>query len=184
MAEAIKHGVIADADYCTVLERDRDAVMSKQRDAAALERLVTRSVEIKAAVVAADEREGGRRAVLNFGHTIGHAVEATNGYAMLHGEAIAIGMAIESALAERVGVAERGTGAGIVRLLERFNLPVALPAEARADDLLAAMRHDKKRRGDDLYFALPRRIGEMCGDAASGWTTPISEDIVREVLAQ
>jgi 3-dehydroquinate synthetase len=145
---------------------------------------VTRSVEIKAAVVAADEREGGRRAWLNFGHTIGHAVEATNGYAILHGEAIAIGMALEAALAERVGVAERGTGAGIQRLLERFNLPVELPGEARAGDLLAAMRHDKKRRGGDLHFALPRRIGAMCGDATNGWTTPISEDIVRGVLGQ
>lgn len=184
MAEAIKHGVIADAEYCAALDRDRDAVMGKGRDPAALERLVTRSVEIKAAVVAADERENGRRAFLNFGHTIGHAVEATNGYAILHGEAIAIGMALESALAEQVGVAERGTGAGIVRLLERFNLPTALPAEARVDDLVRAMHHDKKRRGDDLHFALPRRIGEMCGDATTGWTMPVSEDIVRIVLAQ
>lgn len=184
MAEAIKHGVVADADYCAALERDRDAVLGKQRDPDALLRLVTRSVEIKAAVVAADEREGGRRALLNFGHTIGHAVEATNGYAMLHGEAIAIGMALESALAERVGIAERGTGAGIVRLLERFNLPTALPAAARADDLLAAMHHDKKRRGSDLHFALPRRIGEMCGDATSGWTMAVAEDIVREALGQ
>ena len=124
------------------------------------------------------------RAWLNFGHTIGHALEATNGYAILHGEAIAIGMALESALAERVGVAERGTGAGIVRLLERFNLPVALPGAARTDDLLVAMRHDKKRRGDDLHFALPRHVGAMSGDASTGWTTPISEDIVREVLGQ
>ena len=184
MAEAIKHGVIADADYCAALERERDAVLAKGRDLAALERLVTRSVEIKAAVVAADEREGGRRAFLNFGHTIGHAVEATNGYAILHGEAIAIGMALESALAERVGVAERGTAAQVVRLLQCFNLPIALPGDARADDLVAAMRHDKKRRGGDLHFALPRRIGEMCGDATSGWTTPISEDIVREALIQ
>jgi len=71
-----------------------------------------------------------------------------------------------------------------VRLLERFNLPVVLPGEARADDLLAAMRHDKKRRGGELHFALPRRIGAMCGDATTGWTTPISEDTVRGVLGQ
>ena len=184
MSEAIKHGVIADADYCASLERDRDAVMGKERDPAALERLVTRSVEIKAAVVSADEREAGRRAFLNFGHTIGHAVEATNGYAMLHGQAIAIGMALEAALAERVAIAERGTGAAIVHLLERFDLPVALPGDARVDDLIAAMRHDKKRRGGDLHFALPRRIGEMSGDMRNGWTTAISEDIVREVLGQ
>ena len=182
MAEAIKHGVIADADYCAALERDRDAIMGSVRDSDALERLVMRSVEIKAAVVASDERDGGRRAMLNFGHTIGHAVEATSGYAILHGEAIAIGMALEAALAERVGVAERNTSAGIARLLERFNLPTELPAAARAADLLAAMRYDKKRRDGDLHFALPRRIGAMCGDAANGWTTPIAEDIVRGVL--
>ena len=184
VAEAIKHGVIADADYCAALERDRDALLGSRPEPDALLRLVTRSVEIKAAVVAADVREGGRRAFLNFGHTIGHAVEATHGYAILHGEAIAIGMALESALAERVGVAESGTRAAVVRLLERFNLPVALPDDARGDALLAAMRHDKKRRGDDLHFALPRRIGEMCGDATSGWTTAVSEDLVREVLGQ
>jgi 3-dehydroquinate synthase len=184
MAEAIKHGVIADADYCAALERDRDAVLGTRREPDALLRVVTRSVEIKAAVVAADEREGGRRALLNFGHTIGHAVEATHGYAILHGEAIAIGMALESALAERVGIAESGTREGVARLLERFNLPVVLPADARGDDLLDAMRHDKKRRGDDFHFALPRRIGEMCGDATTGWTTAVSEDIVRDVLRQ
>jgi len=183
MAEAIKHGVIADADYCAALDRDRDAIMGS-RDLAALARAVTRSVEIKAAVVTSDERDAGRRALLNFGHTIGHAVEATNGYAMPHGQAIAIGMAHEAALAERVGIAEAGTSAAITRLLERFGLPIALPGDARADELLAAMRHDKKRRGNDLHFALPRRIGEMSGDVRSGWTMPIPEDIVRESLGQ
>ena len=182
MAEAIKHGVIADADYCAAVERERDAILGPKRDLAALERVVTRSVEIKAAVVASDERDAGRRALLNFGHTIGHAVEATNGYSLLHGEAIAVGMALEAALAERVGVAEPGTRDGITRLLERFNLPVTLPRGGRSEELVAAMRHDKKRRGNDLHFALPRRIGEMNGDVRSGWTTAIPEDIVREVL--
>lgn len=184
MAEAIKHGVIADGDYCAALERDHDAITGKEPDRTALERLVSRSVEIKAAVVASDERDNGRRALLNFGHTIGHAVEATNGYTMLHGEAVAIGMALEAALAERVGIAEPGTGAGIERLLRRFDLPTALPGGLQRDDLIAAMHHDKKRRGDDLHFALPRRIGDMHGDVSTGWTTPISEDIVREVLTQ
>src|SRR5213076_2659749 len=85
MAEAVKHGVIADADYFGFLERERRAVMTK--DSAALERVVARSVEIKADVVAADEREAGRRATLNFGHTVGHAIEATSKFAVLHGEA-------------------------------------------------------------------------------------------------
>jgi 3-dehydroquinate synthase len=182
MAEAIKHGVIADAGYCAAIEDDHAAVVG--RDPAALERLVTRSVEIKAAVVAADERETGRRALLNFGHTVGHAIEATSGYAMLHGEAVAIGMAVEAALAERAGVAAPGTRAAIARLLEQFALPLALPPGTRTDDLLAAMRHDKKRRDGEMHFALPRRIGEMSGDAQHGWTTPVAEMLVREVLGQ
>src|SRR5881394_387280 len=91
IAEAVKHGAIADADYFAFLEREHDAVTTRQPDA--LEQLVGRSVEIKAGVVAADERETGRRAILNFGHTVAHAVEATVQFAVLHGEAVAIGMA-------------------------------------------------------------------------------------------
>src|SRR5438132_1458774 len=91
LAEAVKHGVIADADYFGFLEREHQAVMGK--DADTLERVVSRSVEIKAAVVAADEREAGRRATLNFGHTVGHAIEATVKFAVLPGEAEANGMA-------------------------------------------------------------------------------------------
>jgi len=134
--------------------------------------------------VAADERESGQRALLNFGHTVGHAVEATSGYGILHGEAISIGMAAEAALAERVGLAESGTRDTIARLLQRFALPLALPDALRIDDLIAAMRHDKKRRGDELHFALPRRVGEMSGDSKRGWTTAVPELLVREVLGQ
>jgi len=155
-----------------------------KRDPEALERLVTRSVEIKAAVVVADERESGRRALLNFGHTVGHAVEATSGYALLHGEAIAIGMTVEAGLAERLEVAEPGTRAAVARLLQRFSLPVELPREARADDLLAAMCQDKKRRLGELRFALPRRLGAMYGDDERGWTMAVDERTVREVLMQ
>jgi 3-dehydroquinate synthase len=182
MAEAIKHGVIADAAYFASLERDREALMG--RDVEALERLVGRSIEIKARIVAADEREAGQRVLLNFGHTVGHAVEATSGYGILHGEAVSIGMAVEAALAERVGVAESGTHDAIAGLLQRFVLPFALPQAARIDDLIAAMQHDKKRRGGELRFALPRRVGEMSGTGERGWTTAVPERLVREALGQ
>src|SRR5260370_20523256 len=98
IAEAVKHGAIADSDYFDFLEREQGAVTAQEPGA--LDRVVQRSVEIKAAVVAADERERGRRAILNFGHTVGHAIEATAGFAVLHREAGAIGMAYESRLAE------------------------------------------------------------------------------------
>ncbi|HET7427516.1 MAG TPA: 3-dehydroquinate synthase, partial [Gemmatimonadales bacterium] len=90
MAEAVKHGLIADADYFAWMEREADALL--RRDEAALTRLVRRSVEIKAEVVSADERESGRRAILNAGHTVAHALEHATGYALPHGEAVALGL--------------------------------------------------------------------------------------------
>ena len=180
MAEAIKHGVIADAGYCDLLEREQAAIVA--RDLAVLERVVARSVEIKAEVVSADEREAGRRAVLNFGHTVGHAIEATSGYALLHGEAVAIGMALEARIAERTGTAEAGTAARVAALLERFGLPLEAPQGATVDDVLAAMGRDKKVRAGGIRLALPRRVGEMHGDSQIGWTVPVSEDLLREIL--
>ena len=179
IAEAVKHGAIADADYFAFLEREHDAVTTKQPDA--LERLVRRSVEIKAGVVAADERETGRRAILNFGHTVAHAVEATAKFAVLHGEAVAIGMAYEARLAERLGIAAAGTADRIRRLLERYGLPLELPESATPDDLLATMQLDKKARAGTVRFALPEVVGRMHADG-SGWTVAAPERVVREVL--
>ncbi|HYK82486.1 MAG TPA: 3-dehydroquinate synthase [Gemmatimonadales bacterium] len=180
MAEAIKHGVIADADYFAFLEREHRAVLA--RDADVLHRVVERSVEIKAEVVGADEREVGRRAILNFGHTVGHAIEATAKFAVLHGEAVAIGMAYESRLAEALGLAPRGTAERIAGLLARYQLPLERPDSASVDDLLATMQLDKKARDGAVRFALPRGIGVMCGDEAQGWTVSAPERAVRDVL--
>ena len=179
MAEAVKHGVIADERYFEVLEREHRAVAAKEPGV--LEQVVRRSVEIKAEVVAADEREAGRRAILNFGHTVGHAIEATSKFATLHGEAVAIGMAYEARLAEALGIAERGLGDRIRRLLECYRLPLELPESASADALVGAMRLDKKARAGSVRFALPRAIGRMHVDG-SNWTVSAPEDVVRQVL--
>lgn len=179
MAEAIKHAAIADADYFAALER---APVPVTADAATLERVVRRSVEIKAEIVAADEREAGRRAALNFGHTVGHALEATGGYALLHGEAVAIGMVVEARLAETIGVAERGTAARIARALERHGLPVTVPDGTRAAAVLAAMLHDKKVRAGALRFALPSRVGTLGPDAGGEWTVAASAAALRQLL--
>jgi 3-dehydroquinate synthetase len=119
---------------------------------------------------------------LNFGHTVGHALEATSGYALLHGEAVAIGMVAEARLAETIGVAERGTAARIARALERHGLPVALPDGADADALMDAMRHDKKVRGGAVRFALPSRVGTLGPNARGEWTVAPSEAQVRQSL--
>ena len=179
MAEAVKHGVIADRRYFDALGQEHGAVTA--RDARALERVVRRSVEIKAEVVAADEREAGRRAILNFGHTVAHAIEATTKFTTLHGEAVAIGMAYEARLAEALGIAEPGTADGVQRLLERYDLPLELPESATVDDLVAAMQLDKKAREGTVRFALPQAIGRMYADGKS-WTVAAPEDVVRDVL--
>jgi 3-dehydroquinate synthetase len=133
-------------------------------------------------VVAADEREAGRRAVLNFGHTVGHAIETVAKFTVAHGEAVAMGMAAEARLAERLGLAEQGTAERIERTLEAYGLPLAVPGDAAPDDLLAAMQHDKKVRAGVIRFALPARIGEMHGDARTGWTVAAPAAAVREAL--
>lgn len=185
MAEVIKHGIIADARYLD------DAVALGQslvaRDDVAwhgtpLTALIARSIEIKANVVREDEREAGLRQVLNFGHTIGHAIEAASGFTLLHGEAIAIGMTIEGALAERLGIAEPGTHAAIAAALTAVGLPIHCPAGMTPATLLDLMRIDKKSRAGRVIFALPWRIGAMAqSDGRSG--IPVDDNEILSVLA-
>jgi len=182
LAEAIKHGVIADADYFEeVAGAAPDIVGGGRAAAAAIERIVVRSIAIKADVVKRDEREGGLRKTLNFGHTIGHAIELRSDYRMRHGEAVAVGMVIESRVAERLGVAEPGTSDRVRAAIERTGLPATRPADQTPDSILSATRGDKKVRSGIVEYALPARIGAMAG-ADRGWGVPVSDDIVLEVL--
>jgi 3-dehydroquinate synthetase len=128
---------------------------------------VRRSVAIKASVVAEDERETGRRAILNAGHTVGHAVERHSRYRMAHGEAVAVGLVVESLVAEARGLAPGGLGADLSHRFRRLGLRLALPEGADAE-LLAAMRFDKKTRNGTLRLALPRAPGGLAG--APPWT--------------
>jgi 3-dehydroquinate synthase len=179
LAEAIKHGVVADADY---FDRIRGAIPELlEGDAERMLDLVTRSVELKAAVVRDDTREHGRRKTLNFGHTLGHAVELVSGFSLLHGQAVAIGMVLEARLAERLGVAARGTSDEIERVVRAAGLPAARPPMFDADAILAATRHDKKARGGSVAYALPARIGVMAGQD-TGWAIDVEDALVREVL--
>ncbi|MFN8666610.1 MAG: 3-dehydroquinate synthase [Gemmatimonadaceae bacterium] len=166
LAEVIKHGIIADAAYLARAVSLGPALvegttMDWQGDA--LGALIARSIEIKAAVVREDEREGGLRQILNFGHTIGHAIEAASNFSLLHGEAIAIGMVLEGALGERLGIAEPGTTEQIRAALQAVGLPTTRPASQDALTLLDLMRVDKKARQGHIVFALPSSIGRMAG---------------------
>jgi len=179
-AEAIKHGIIADAVYADDVGRAAAACLAGSLDA--LEAVVERSIRIKAAIVAADAHERGRRQILNFGHTVGHAVESRSGYALLHGEAVAIGMAVETALAEATGHACGGTHRRVLELLERYELPATLPETLADDELLEAMQRDKKVRASIVRFALPAAVGEMAHSADGAWTVEVGPAEVRRVL--
>jgi 3-dehydroquinate synthase len=154
LAEVIKYGAIVDADFFAWLEANMDALLA--RDPEALGAAIQRSCELKAEVVAEDERESGRRAILNFGHTFGHAIERCQGYGeWLHGEAVAAGMV----MAARLSGGDRVVGERIEALLERAGLPTRPPAIA-AHDLLTAMGMDKKVQQKKLRFVLLRQLGE------------------------
>ena len=180
MAEALKHAVIADAAWFDALLAD--AALIRGKDLEALERVVERSIAIKSDVVAADPLEAGRRQILNFGHTVGHAVEARGGYALLHGEAVAVGMAVEASLAESLGIAEPGLAAAVRAALERFDLPCRVPDELAADDLLEAMLGDKKVRERAVRFALPARLGEMSRCADGSWTVEVEQPEILQAI--
>ena len=133
--------------------------------------------------MAEDEREHGRRAVLNFGHTIGHAVEGVTGYTLLHGEAVACGMALEAQLGRSLGITAVDAADAIVETLTAYRLPTLPPASAPAAYILDVMRHDKKVRDTHVRFALLEELGRMHRDPAGGWTTAVEQEAVRNVLA-
>jgi 3-dehydroquinate synthase len=182
-AEIVKHGVIADEAYFLEVASGVRYLLDKGGPTS--DRMLTvivRSIEIKADVVSRDEREEGLRKTLNFGHTIGHAVELVSGYSMLHGEAIAVGMALEGRLAEQIGVAQAGTADAISNALRAAGLPTDLPRPFDRTAVVEAMKSDKKGQSGKTRFALPLRIGAMAG-AETSWTVTVTDAQLREVLA-
>jgi 3-dehydroquinate synthase len=157
LAEVIKYGLICDAGFFAWLEQNIDALLT--RDAAALQRAIYRSCEIKAGIVGRDEREQGDRALLNFGHTFGHAIESATGYVdWLHGEAVATGMLIAADMSARLQHLAAADVERIRRLLLRAGLPVAAP-QIGADSALGYMRIDKKVKAGRVRLVLLERIG-------------------------
>jgi 3-dehydroquinate synthase len=174
LAEIIKYGVIADRDLFRYLEVNSAAVLAHQPEA--LTHLIARSCEIKADVVGQDEREAGLREILNYGHTVGHAVEAAAGYGVYrHGEAVAIGMAAAGRLAERLGWLSRGDAGRIEALIAVYGQPLRLREPLPAERLLSSMKRDKKTRGGELRFVLAREIGRV-------EVAPVREEQARGVL--
>ena len=175
LAEIIKYGPIYDMAFFDWIEANVDALVA--RDPEALAHAVKRSCEIKAEVVGQDEREAGLRAILNFGHTFGHAIESGLGYGeWLHGEAVGCGMVMAARLSRRLGGVDEAFVARFIALVERAGLPVVGPALG-AERYLELMRIDKKSEGGEIRFVLLERPGSAVMRAAP-------EALVREVLAE
>jgi len=162
LAEVVKHAVIRDAALMDLVESHTDALLMS--DPVTLEEVVARNIRIKVDVVAADEREAGLRRILNYGHTVGHAIEIAllaAGRPTTHGRAVALGMVAEARLAARRGLLDPATVDRLGRLLARLGLPTTLADLPDADRLLDLLRHDKKAEGGRLRFVLPTAVGAV-----------------------
>ena len=153
IAEAIKAGFIADNNILKLIENQSDL-----NDSAFLTELATMAVEVKRQLVEEDEKERGKRQLLNLGHTAAHAIEKSSSYEISHGHAVAIGMAIISSAAEKLSLCDEGTHAQMIAALKKFNFPLDIPYTA--DELASAALHDKKRRGDEITLVIPKAPGE------------------------
>ena len=179
LAEAVKHAATLDDRYGTWIAEQASPIMA--RDPAALESLIRQSVALKAEVVSDDEREGDRRAVLNAGHTVAHALEYAMNYAIPHGEAVAIGLVLETRVAERMGIARADTADRIAKLLDALGLPTAPPRGLDRERFGAAMTADKKNRDGVVHAALVASFGTMARDG-DGWTHALDLGVLNSLL--
>ena len=175
LAEIIKHGAIADTEYLDMIEDNMPGLLNRDLELLAL--VVKRSCEIKAEVVSKDEREGGIRAILNFGHTFGHAIEAGMGYGQwYHGEAVGCGMVIAADLCRRMGRLSAEESARLKKIVIDARLP-AIPPRLGVDKFMELMAHDKKADSGSIKYVLLNGLG-----GAS--TSPADEALVRQTLQE
>ena len=176
LVEAVKHAAILDASHLDAVDGAVESLLDADPGPSA--EIVLASVALKAAVVDADELEAGYRQVLNFGHTIGHAVEAAAGYRLGHGSCVAFGMRVEAAIGERLGVTEPGTGARVERVLER--LVGAFRPGVGVDEVRAYLGADKKARAGRARYVLLERPGRVA--AQGGWAHDVADEVVAAEL--
>jgi 3-dehydroquinate synthase len=175
LAEVMKYGIISDNEFFNRLHIDIPRML--KREPGSFEDAIARSCAIKADVVTQDETEQGVRAILNYGHTVGHAIEALSGFRkLLHGEAVAIGMVSASLIGEEMGITPVDVTADILALLRKAHLPWALPEEIKLEDILSSMMRDKKTLSHKLNLVLAEKIG------SAHLYREISQDIVLRSL--
>jgi 3-dehydroquinate synthase len=179
MAEVIKYGIIWDAQLFEQLEQASQLDQQRYLDPELLQTILTRSCEAKAHVVSKDEKESGLRAILNYGHTIGHAVESLTGYRLVnHGEAVAIGMVAAGQIAVELGMWTQAESDRQHALIQKTGLPTQIPAEIDIEAIIDALQTDKKVEAGRVRFVLPTQIG------AVKVTDQVPSETVRQVLRQ
>jgi len=179
MVESVKHALIADEAYFDFLESNLDAILDRSTDV--LERTAFFNCRIKASVVEADPTEKNQRRMLNYGHTVGHAVESASGYALLHGEAVAIGIIAAGLIEEKLGLAEAGRCERIRRIFERLAVPVSIPSGLTKGTVVDIIRRDKKAVNKWPRFVLIEKIGCVhCQDGQ--WAVDVERELVEKVL--
>ncbi len=177
MAEVIKYGLIYDTELFAYLERN--VANLQQLDETCLQHIIFRCCEIKALIVAQDEKEHGLRALLNLGHTFAHAIEAEMGYGVwLHGEAVATGMVLAAKLAKTRQDLSASEVDRIIKLLELYNLPTEIPKQMTSEQFLTHMRKDKKNKRGTIRFILPTQFGQCA------LVDDVSDDQVRDLIEQ
>ncbi len=155
MAEVVKHGIISDPELFYLCGRGLNWIKDN------LEELIKRGMAVKIKIIEEDPYEKGLRATLNLGHTVGHAVELVSHFRLRHGEAVAIGMVAEAKLAERLAMASKGLSDTVAESLSALGLPIQIPKDLPRDELISAMRMDKKKNVKAIRFALPAEIGRV-----------------------
>jgi 3-dehydroquinate synthase len=176
LAEIIKYGIIEDEKMFHALEENMEAV--KQKDAALMLKIVENCCRIKKSIVDIDEREQGLRRILNFGHTLGHALEAISKYKITHGEGVALGMIAAARLSEKMNYLQPSETRRIEALIHAAGLPVKIPNSFATDDITSQLRMDKKKKGNIIHFVLLKKIGMPFVDGG------IEAEIIGEVLEE
>ena len=157
LAEIVKYGIIDDPELFALLEKEGTAL--PEQDLEVLEQIISKSGRIKKGIVEIDENERGLRRILNFGHTLGHAIESESGYSISHGEAVAIGMIGAARVSEKMKYLNTAESTRIENLLESIGLPTRVPAGIQPEGVLNKIKMDKKKEGDKIPFVLIKKIG-------------------------
>ncbi len=180
LAETIKHACISDKDFFEYIEKNIEEILALKTEVC--EHIAEENCKIKYKVVMKDERESGLREILNLGHTVGRAIETVSEYKLLHGEALSIGLVAEVKLAYKLGYVTAEERDRVINLLEKANLPIAIPEYIDREKLVKKLYTDKKVRNGKLRFVLQKGIGNVVEFENGQFATPISEEVAREII--